>query len=44
MAATQIIINSLIYNSYNSTIYIQATETTDLKGLIGEIVEQALAG
>lgn len=44
MAATQIIINSLIYNSYNSTIYIQATESTDLKGLIGEIVEQALAG
>ncbi|EMB19603.1 phage tail tape measure protein [Treponema denticola] len=44
MAATQIIINSLIYHSYNSTIYIQATETTDLKGLIGEIVEQALAG
>ena len=44
MAATQIIINSLIYHSYNSTIYIQATETTDLKSLIGEIVEQALAG
>ena len=44
LTATQIIINSLTYNSHNSQIYITATENTDLKGLISEMVKQALEG
>ena len=44
LTATQIIINSVTYNSYNSTINITATEQTDLKAVLTEIVQQALAG
>lgn len=44
IAATQLIINSLTYNSYNSTIYITAGEQTDLRAVLTEIVQQALAG
>jgi len=44
LTATQIIINSVTYNSYNSTINITATEQTDLRAVLTEIVQQALAG
>ena len=44
IAATQLIINSLTYNSYNSTIYITATEQTDLHAVLTELVKEALAG
>ena len=44
LTATQIIINSVTYNSYNSTINITATEQTDLKAVLTEIVREALAG
>ena len=44
IAATQLIINSLTYNSYNSTIYITANEQTDIRAVLTEIVQQALAG
>nr|DAQ25138.1 MAG TPA: minor tail protein [Caudoviricetes sp.] len=44
IAATQLIINSLTYNSYNSTIYITATEQTDLRAVLTELVKEALAG
>ena len=44
LTATQIIINSVTYNSYNSTINITATEQTDLRAILTEIVQQALAG
>ena len=44
IAATQLIINSLTYTSYYSTINITATEQTDLKAVLTEIVQQALAG
>ena len=44
LTATQIIINSVTYNSYNSTINITATEQTDLKAVLTEIVQEALAG
>jgi len=44
LTATQIIINSVTYNSYNSTIYITATEQTDIRALLAELVKEALAG
>ena len=44
IAATQLIINSLTYNSYNSTIYITASEHTDLRALLAELIKAALAG
>ena len=44
VAATQLIINSLTYNSYNSTIYITANEQTDIRAVLAEIVKEALAG
>ena len=44
LTATQIIINSVTYTSYNSTINITATEQTDLKAVLTEIVREALAG
>ena len=44
IAATQLIINSLTYNSYNSTIYITASEQTDLRALLAELIKAALAG
>lgn len=44
LAATQLIINSLNFTSYNGTVYITATENTNLKDLIGELVKEALAG
>jgi len=39
--ATQLIINSLTYN-HEGNIYIQATDETDLKGLLGELITQAM--
>ena len=44
IAATQLIVNSLTYNSYNSNIYITANEQTDLRAVLTEIVQEALAG
>lgn len=44
IAATQLIINSLTYNSYNSTIYITASEHTDIRALLAELIKAALAG
>ncbi|UTC44866.1 phage tail tape measure protein [Treponema sp. OMZ 857] len=44
LTATQIIINSVTYTSYYSTINITATEQTDLRAVLTEIVQQALAG
>lgn len=44
IAATQLIVNSLTYNSYNSSIYITANEQTDLRAVLTEIVQEALAG
>ena len=44
IAATQLIINSITYNAYNSTIYITATEKTDVRALLAELVKEALAG
>lgn len=44
LAATQLIINSLNFTSYNGSVYITATENTNLKDLIGELVKEALAG
>lgn len=44
LTATQIVINSVTYNSYNSVINITATEQTDLRAVLAELVKQALAG
>ena len=44
LTATQIVINSVTYNSYNSVINITATEQTDLRAVLAELVKEALAG
>lgn len=43
LMATQLIINSFTFNSYDGRVYIQADENTDLKGLITEIVREVVA-
>lgn len=43
LQATQLIINSLNFTSYNGSVYITATENTNLKDLISELVKEALA-
>lgn len=44
LQATQLIINSMTFNSYNGVVNITATESTDLRAVLTEIVEEALAG
>lgn len=43
LAATQLIINTVHFSSYNGSVYITANENTDLKGLITEIVREVVA-
>lgn len=43
LAASQLIINTVHFTSYDGKVYITANENTDLKGLITEVVKEVVA-